>query len=253
MAISPSFESQDLSISPKKPSQSVMSLDIAISHNSVAGRIEPGLGHTHLPGAVTELRALKSNSVQSGHYTDLGLLFQYAVELNDLGYATYACINPLRTECFTGINGRPGSGSAARDEHIEELRYLVYDVDPKRKDAFGRQLEVSGPNGKKNKVKCAATDEEKDMARAVAAHIYDFYVALGISPVFIDSGNGFYVLVPISLKPEQEYLCAALLARHAIEFNLPGEAEIDQSCSNPSRILRIPGTKFLFLAIASAF
>jgi hypothetical protein len=84
-----------------------------------------GLAHTHITGAVTELRALGSGPVLVGHYTDLGLLARYAVELNGQGYATYACINPVRPECATGLNGRPARGAAAGDAHISALRYLV--------------------------------------------------------------------------------------------------------------------------------
>jgi hypothetical protein len=220
---------------PKEPS--------AIKPTELNGAepVKQGLAHTHVAGAITELRAIKQNphSILLGHYTDINLLFEYASELNRQGYATYACINPLRSDCVTGLNGDPKEGAAAGDKHIADLRYLVYDVDPMRRDAVGKPL--VGADG--TKIKCAATDAEKKLARTVAMSVYDFYLAMGVSPVLIDSGNGFYVLVPISLKPEESYLCAALLACHAADFDLPGGAEIDESCSNPSRILRVPGTK----------
>ena len=246
MATIPRVEPQDLASSPKKPSQSVGFLETASPKaNADASSIAPSLAHTHVAGGITELRALNGNLVQSGHYTDLGLLFQYAIELNRQGYATYACINPLRPECAKELNGPPRPGKTAKDKHIAELRYLVYDIDPMRKDAEGKRLEVEvikdgnkviGKDGKvkKRALKCASTDGEKELARTVATRVYDFYFEMGVAPVLIDSGNGFYVLVPVSLKREEKYLTRALLAQHAAEFDIKGGAEIDESAANPS-------------------
>ena len=57
----------------------------------------------------------------------------------------------------------------------------------------------------------------------------------------MDSGNGYLVLVPADLSPDNAELIKGLLDVHAVSFDAPG-AHVDKSVFNPSRILAVPGT-----------
>ncbi len=94
------------------------------------------------------------------------------------------------------------------------------------------------PEAKEN----CATSAEKAAAwketEAVAAHLD----SLGWPrPVWVDSGNGFYLLYRINLpndEPERLLLRSLL---HALHDRFPG-AKIDRAVHNAARIIRLPGT-----------
>jgi hypothetical protein len=175
-----------------------------------------GVAPFHSPGFRVELRALKGGSAPHAviyDHHELDALLQEAQRLNADGFACYHTINPLN----------PGLTNNASDRDVVRLHWLPYDIDPTR------------PKG------AAATDAEKAAALNVADKVVEFWQARGVQPALVDSGNGFYVLVPIDLPVEDKGYVDAILRAHSEQFNTPA-AKIDVTSGNPSRILRIPGT-----------
>jgi D5 N terminal like len=166
----------------------------------------------HSAGERVNIRAI-GNSVVNLIDTNLEGLFADALEQNKQGRNCYHTINPVRPDA---------NCAAAGDDDIAEIRWLPYDVDPDR------------PAG------VAATEAEKHIARGVASAIVDFWKGQDIEPFVIDSGNGFYVLVPVEL-PADSLLVEGVLKSHAKRFDQAG-AHIDTGIGNAARILRVPGT-----------
>ena len=117
-----------------------------------------------------------------------------------------------------------------RDSHILSIRWLFIDVDPVRAGL------VSG---------IAATEDEREAAVAVAESAREQLMAHGFGePAVIDSGNGRYLLFPVDLSNDAESidLIREVLRAVALECDTDA-AKIDTNVYNPSRILRLPGTK----------
>ena len=175
---------------------------------------------------ITELRAVKTGSpVMVAHYdlpAQSDLFMAHAMKLNGEGYASYYTINPLRPELVNGLGLPPAAGCAARKDVIARIQWLPYDIDPDR------------PVG------VCATDAEKSKARQIADALMMFWQARDVEPRFVDSGNGFYVLVPVDLDVQDESLIEQSLQGHQRTYNTDG-AHID-NISDPPRVIRIPGT-----------
>jgi hypothetical protein len=170
----------------------------------------------HGPGYRVELRALRGGSdtvniLYDAH--ELDDLLAKARELNEHSYACYHTINPLK----------PDITVAGNDSNVARIAWLPYDIDPER------------PSG------IAATDAEKAEAWAIAEKVIAFWRDRGVLPAIVDSGNGFYVLVPVDLALDDDGWIAGTLELHAKQFNTPA-AGIDTTAKNPSRVLRVPGT-----------
>jgi hypothetical protein len=177
---------------------------------------------------ITELRAVKTGSpVMVAHYdlpAQSDLFMAHAMKLNGEGYATYYTINPLRREVVNGLGQEPKTGAAARTEVIARIQWLPYDIDPDR------------PVG------VCATDGEKSKARQIADALMMFWQARrDVEPRFVDSGNGFYVLVPVDLDVADESLIEQALQAHQKVYDIKDVAHID-NISDPPRVIRIPGT-----------
>lgn len=140
------------------------------------------------------------------------------------------------------LNPRPASNAiyprvkdTTKGPEIAEYRWLPIDVDPSRAPGFK---------------KSAATFIEQEAARGVAEEVEKFFIDLGFPPVFVSSGNGFYVLPPVSIQNEDgadALVWDVLMALKRIFSTLPGPlnlptASIDESLADPAQILKIPGT-----------
>ena len=180
-----------------------------------------GVHVVHEPGEVVELRALSDGYPVSSLHTDLDELQLRAKQLNDAGYNCYHTINPIRS----GIQG------SAKDSDVLAIRWIPYDIDPARKN----------PDGSPFKGNVAATDQEKATSLAIAKKVMAFWQSHGIEMTLVDHGNGYCAMLPVELAVEDSYLVAEILKLHAKMFDTVN-AHIDPSVSNPSRILRIPGT-----------
>lgn len=140
----------------------------------------------------------------------------------------YFSLNPVRAGA-----GRPRFDRArttTRDRDIHAYSMFVVDVDPER-----RPRDVS------------ATADEKEAARQVAVAVEAWLRELGVQPMWADSGNGFHLLVPLVPAYGDEITDAARDARALLRwldarFSTP-RAKVDTSTFNPSRILKLYGTK----------
>jgi P4 family phage/plasmid primase-like protien len=153
------------------------------------------------------------------------------------------------------LNQPPASSSAVRKEGIAQRLVLPYDIDAVRaEDPIATALVndnaraaaiAAGKAMPEPKIVTypAATDAERQPARAVTQNIVNYWRALGAESKVLDSGNGYQVFVPIDLlnDTESEKLVKDVLAAHKAAFEIPG-AKID-CWSDANRILRVPGYK----------
>lgn len=187
-------------------------------------QIETYWSAVHAGDPVVELRVKTATGILAGYYdnpTDFGKAVQ-AVPNGTQFWSPLHQIDPVHIH---GLNQLPARGATVGDRHIARYRWLLAEIDPER------PKEV------------AATAEEKQHAHAVARKVFEHFKSLGISPVVIDSGNGFYVKAPIDLENTEEN---RLLFEQAMEglsamFSTP-EAKLDTTGKNASRILGVPGT-----------
>jgi hypothetical protein len=196
------------------------------------------------PGAVTELRAFdvqlsetyKAKTV-SGYY-DYEHLYDLAVradELTDNAPGVYFTLNPVDPELLSHRCNRTANNprSATKDTDILRLTRLLVDVDPRR---------YSKSDGRKLEGNISATNAEKDRAYDTAGKILDDLGSAGWPrPVFIDSGNGYYLIYKINLPTDKKELVERCLKALAARYDSK-DAIIDPSVYNPSRIAKIPGT-----------
>lgn len=146
-----------------------------------------------------------------------------AIDLNAKRWNVYHIVNRVRPDLVNG---------SASDCDIIEIRWISYDIDPVRRNVQGGVL-----NARFN----SSTDAEKESAGRVADQIVNFWGELGLDPTVMDTGNGWLVLVPTELPPEDSGLVQRLLAGHARQFDTT-DAHIDKGVFNPSRLLAAPGT-----------
>lgn len=125
---------------------------------------------------------------------------------------------------------------ALKNTDIERYRWLPIDYDLKHLGDLKHLDEES------------ASDTEKNFARGGAKAIYDYFKSLGVSPVVMDSGSGFYVLPPIDLPntPENVKLITRTLAGLKAKFYRASAdgliAKVDGTARNAARVLGLPGT-----------
>jgi hypothetical protein len=175
----------------------------------------------HEPGEVVELRVIGAAGARSFIHTDPEQLMRQALELNADGYNCYHTINPISPAFDV---------PSASDQHIARIRWIPNDLDPVRR----------GPDGAPLK-ECASTDSEKDAALEIAQRLVAFWRTLGVEPMLVDHGNGYCAYVPADLAVEDKSLVEQIIKAHARIYDTLN-AHIDPSVTNPSRIMRIPGT-----------
>jgi hypothetical protein len=215
--MNPTSPAQNKSAAPVAADTTLLSR-VLLSH-SVYNPNEVGVQVFHEPGYRVELRAIRGKSPNAEivpiihDHHELSELLRTACDLNAQGFAAYHTINPLRPDIVT----------TAKDEDVPRIAWCPYDIDPNR------------PEG------VSATDAEKAEEWKVAEAVISYWQRRGVDPVVVDSGNGYYVLVPVDLPVNDAGWVAGVLDVHAKEFNTAG-AEIDTTAKNASRILRVPGT-----------
>ena len=165
-------------------------------------RITEWLTYLVDPGVVVELRAPEvdfgngfkatvSGIYDSDHLLDMAI---EAVNLTEAAQGVYFTLNPLDPELLAlrtnRVEKRPRR--TAKDEDVIRRTRLLVDLDPVR---------YSQTTGKPLTGDFSATNEEKTCARATAEQIRTDLSRIGWPmPVFIDSGNGYYLLYKIVLE-----------------------------------------------------
>ena len=195
------------------------------------------------PGVVIELRAPEVDfgngfkATVSGFY-DSDHLLEMAVEAVDLTEAAagvYFTINPIDPELLALRSNRAEKRPrrTAKDEDVIRRTRLLVDLDPVR---------YSKTTGRPLTGDFSATAAEKARARATAERVQGDLEAAGWpEPVFIDSGNGFYLLYKVDLPTDDGGLVERCLKALAAQYDDAG-ATIDPRVFNPSRIMKVPGT-----------
>lgn len=181
---------------------------------------------------IIELRALQVpgpdgfRRTVSGFFDNLEAFAQKAAELSDAGAkGVYFTPNPVKsTQKVTSLNQIKAAtrGSATTDDDIDQINWLLVDVDPRRKSGT------------------SASEAEKAAAKRVCVHVAKYLRGLSWpEPLIGDSGNGYhlmYRLVGGTVETNRE-----ILDTLAFLFNT-NEAQIDQLVFNPSRIWKVYGT-----------
>lgn len=131
-------------------------------------------------------------------------------------YGVYITMNPLA----------PGATAPARDVSTLCRRWVLVDIDPVR------------PAG------VSATEAEMQAALMLGNHVAATLGARGWpQPRIVASGNGCHLLYPVELPNDEDStaLVRSVLSALATEFDTRA-LTVDTSVSNPSRIVRAPGT-----------
>jgi hypothetical protein len=186
------------------------------------------------PGSVVELRAL--NCVDNPRYPaftvsgwfdhdHLDELARTAMEWTCKAEGCYVTINPVRPDLLARAANRVvrRPKHTTTDADIVRRVGLVFDADPVR------------PAG------ISATEAEKALARELIDRLVSCLTARGWpAPILADSGNGFHARYKIDLAADDGTLVERVLKAAAMFSD--DRVKIDDSISNPSRIIKLHGT-----------
>jgi len=197
-----------------------------------AEKIHSALEKIAVPGKVYELRALKvphkggRRRTFAGFFSDMGKMSKAAAALSDAGASgVYFTPNPVQAALLERSPNKlsPAQrGLLTTDRDIEEIRWLLVDIDP------ARPANVS------------SAQPEKLASKALAYKIRKYLSDMGWpDPIVGDSGNGYHLLYRISGVTSETV--SNLLDVLAFIFDTK-ETKVDQAVYNPSRIWKLYGT-----------
>ncbi|HKM56161.1 MAG TPA: hypothetical protein VJY33_22325, partial [Isosphaeraceae bacterium] len=186
------------------------------------------------PGSVVEFRAL--TCVDNPRYPaftvsgwfdhdHLDELARTAMEWTCKVEGCYVTINPVRPDLLARAANRVvrKPKHTTTDADIVRRVGLVFDADPVR------------PAG------ISATEAEKALARELIERLVSCLTARGWpAPILADSGNGFHARYKIDLAADDGGLVKRVLKAAAMFSD--DRVKIDDSLSNPSRIIKLYGT-----------
>jgi hypothetical protein len=137
---------------------------------------------------------------------------------------------------YVDDQGKEHPKTSSRDQDFNHRNWVLFDVDPVRRDADGQILK--GPD-------VASNDEEHARAIRVAFHLADVLTRSQNwpAPVITDSGNGAHMEYSIDLPADnasRDLIRAAI--RKLRDLCPDPEVKIDLAVSNVGRIWRIQGT-----------
>ena len=183
----------------------------------------------HEPGAVVELRVLKTRQgTISGYFDDFAKLAQAADKLSGTVPAVYVTLNPTHSALLARANNRIEryARTTTSDGDIVKRCWLPIDFDP------ARPADIS------------ATDAEKALAMDRARQCGAWLANLGFSSgLFADSGNGAHLLYRVDLPndPASAELVKKCLEALAARFT-DGKVAVDVKNFNAARIWKLYGT-----------
>lgn len=205
----------------------IYGLDTLVQKDSVFEIVALGVAGEKSEG--TQVARFNSAEKAGGHVA--------SVDATQQPKGLYLVLNPLAdditpskpAELFWVHKKNP----RANDKDIGRIRWLFLDIDPVREEGFEG---------------CMANEHERQAAADVAEDILDTLSdEYGWpEPVQIDSGNGRYLLYSVDLPntPESKQLLKNATKAISMQFSgQAGEATVDPSVSNASRLIRIPYTK----------
>lgn len=140
----------------------------------------------------------------------------------------YASLNPCIPDVVKdrSNNRIKRAYKRTKDTEISSLRNILIDIDPVRDSGS------------------SATEQEHDAAIRLAKKIRNELNALGFPPsLLVDSGNGAHIIIKSKLKnTEQNSLLIRAFLRELARRYDTDTVKIDTSVSNPSRLVKLPGT-----------
>ena len=197
-----------------------------------AAEIESAFRGLGVTGQIVEIRALSvpgNDGIKrnySGYFDDVSIMAKAAAALSNQGAkGVYFTPNPVKNSPKTAdlntltIGTR---GSSTTDSDIEQINWLLIDVDPER------------PAGQ------SADEQEKAEALYVIDKVASYLTEQGFpEPVKADSGNGYHLMYRVEGVTGK--ILRVFLETLAAKFSTPG-AQVDKLVFNPSRIWKVYGT-----------
>lgn len=179
------------------------------------------------PGAVAELRALRSRGTVSGYFDNFKALAKHAARLDGQGHQVYVTLNPVLPALLSRYSNRVEHRSKAttKDHEIEKRLWLPVDLDPVR------------PSG------ISASENEKRAALERAVEIREYLTGQGWpEPVEADSGNGAHLLYRVDLPNDAESLKLVRDVLAALDFRFSDNVvSVDTGVFNAARIWKLYG------------
>lgn len=208
----------------------------ATASRSAAEAVLSALNVLLEPDQVAELRAVKVKEGNYRPYTVAGFfdhdhrreMAKEALRLTERSKGVYFTLNHLKPDCLhrrANRVDRAEEGELAKDADVSKRTRLLLDIDPVR-DAL-----------------ISATEEERKEAHRLAFRVRECLTQEHgwPEPVWMDSGNGAYLLYAIDLPADDGGLAKRVLEALADRHDTDG-AKIDRKVFNPARIAKVPGT-----------
>ena len=166
--------------------------------------------------------------VTFGYFDEPGAAVEALVGLRlDGAKGIYITLNPIEPSLLARSHNRfteAKNDSTTADKYITSRRWLLLDFDP------ARPPEIS------------ASDDEKAAAHERCAAVFQALEAEGWpQPVVADSGNGYHQLYRVDLPTDDDRIKRCL---QALDLRFSDAAvKVDTTVFNPSRIVKLYGTK----------
>lgn len=181
------------------------------------------------PEEVVEIRILKTDKgTISGYFDDVEKLI-IDVQKYVGKYDIYVTLNPPKDELLARCTNRLQTYAkhTSSDLDIKEIRYVLIDIDP---------IRTSG---------ISSTDDEKKAAYELSEKIRKDLLQAGFpQPIVANSGNGYHMLLPVELDNTKENVAIVKDFLGTLDFFYSNDqAQVDVTTYNPSRIVKLYGTK----------
>ena len=177
-------------------------------------------------GGLFELRSV-GRTVMSGYFADAETAVKHLQKHKSETF--YIVLNEIDNACYSReqsntLIAKPKKTTADCD--IVGRNWVLVDIDPKR---------ISG---------VSATDDEKEIAKAVTKQVYLFLKNKGVAkPIIADSGNGYHLLYRIHTKNKAHDTDTIKAFLGYLDMTFSNEqVEIDTSVHNAARITKLYGT-----------
>ena len=167
-----------------------------------------------------------------GYYNDVAAADKYIAEHQGLDiYITSQILNPSLSQRTLNKTLPIKETNRTKDTDVIAYRYLLVDLDA---------LQVINGQILKRPAGVGSTDEEHQNALNLANYIISEIGLKDDNYLLVDSGNGYHIYVPVEEGIQKTAIEAALNGIKTLyETDL---VEIDDSVSNPARLLRAVGS-----------
>ena len=184
----------------------------------------------HYDNSPVEIRILGGRWNLSGYYKDIErLIADVEPHDNTIDEQIYFVINAIDDACYSRdqherLLSKPKGTTS--DNDITERRWVLIDLDPKRKSGV------------------SSTDAELEKAHLKAVYVYRYLRSNGFNePVVAKSGNGYHLLYPcqIPVSEESDNIIKRFLLTLSMLFS-DQFVDIDEKVFNRARICKLYGT-----------